>query len=60
MRPFCKHTRTRCLHGDEVVHRMSLLGAVRRSVCLDCGKALRPLPPVCSVTGAAHDPRLTP
>lgn len=45
----CPHDHVRCVHGDE----MLAVGG-RRSQCLDCGRYLRPLPTVCSVTGRPH------
>lgn len=36
----CAHERTRNIYGDEIIHRMSWRGKIRRQVCLDCGRAL--------------------
>lgn len=54
----CKHPRTRCLHGDEILARMSpWRGIVRRQACIDCGRTLdRDLPDVCTSTGTLHNP----
>lgn len=51
MRLLCKHTRLRCVHGDEIIAR-----GFARAACLDCGRSRRrePLPAVCSVTGRLH------
>lgn len=47
----CKHTRTRCIHGDEILARMKVYffrfwkePLVRRQACVDCGAALDRLP----------------
>jgi hypothetical protein len=45
----CVHWHVRCVHGDEVNERRG-----KRSVCLDCGKALPQLPVICSETGEPH------
>lgn len=45
----CPHDRQRCLHGDAI---LAFKG--KRARCLDCGRALPDLPPVCSVTGQPH------
>lgn len=46
----CKHERTRCVHGDEIIGRGT------RVVCLVCGRALRKrsLPRECFFTGQPH------
>jgi rubrerythrin len=46
----CKHERTRCVHGDEIIGRNT------RVVCMVCGHALRdrPLPEECFFTGLPH------
>jgi hypothetical protein len=59
-RLWCLHPNRRCLHGDEVLDRMSWTGRLFRALCPDCGKRLRHLPRRCTVTGQRHDPRLTP
>lgn len=47
----CKHLRTRCVHGDEIIGRR-----FRRQVCMVCGRALqRPLPYLCFFTGEPHE-----
>lgn len=47
---FCKHRRTRCVHGDEIIRRN-----FRRIACLDCERSLKgPLPAYCYVTGDLH------
>lgn len=51
----CPHVRVRCIHGDEIIRRMTWRGTLRRQACLDCGAALdRDLPDICSSTGAPH------
>lgn len=52
----CRHERVRCIHGDEILARMTTWrGIVRRAACLDCGGALdRGLPEPCTVTGKPH------
>lgn len=45
----CPHPRVRCIHGPEI----HTTGG-RRGHCLDCGRWLRHLPPVCFTTGRPH------
>jgi hypothetical protein len=47
---FCKHPRTRCIHGDEIIARNW-----RRVCCLDCGAAIDGhLPEYCYYTKEQH------
>lgn len=51
----CAHENTSCIHGDEIIARMSWRGMIRRASCLDCGKALdRDLPDPCWFTSEPH------
>jgi hypothetical protein len=57
----CQHTRTRCIHGDEIWARTKTFlrwwkePIIRRQACLDCGTALdRDLPDICTITGTPH------
>lgn len=51
----CTHANVRCIHGDEIIARMSWRGVIRRASCLDCGRALdRGLPDYCWFTAASH------
>lgn len=46
----CKHEHTRCVHGDEIMHR-----GWRRTACLTCGRSLkRPLPEMCWFSRKPH------
>ena len=61
-RPKCAHLRTRCIHGDEITHRMKVYPflwwkseVIRRQACLYCGAALD-RSAVCTATGEElHD-----
>jgi hypothetical protein len=57
----CRHERVRCIHGDEVLQAMTTWRArVRRTRCLDCGRALdRNLPNPCTTTGLPHASQAT-
>lgn len=53
----CGHLTTRCLHGDEITHRMKVYAirfwkpeVIRRQVCLECGAALD-RSAICAATG---------
>jgi hypothetical protein len=43
---YCPHLNTRCIHGDEINNACG-----RRQRCLDCGKALKDVPAICTATG---------
>lgn len=56
----CKHERSRCLHGDEILHLMKVRivrfwkeDVFYRQVCLDCGKRLERRP-ICAVFPERH------
>jgi len=51
----CGHARVRCVHGDEILARMSWRGKVYRAACLDCGRSLdQGLPEACFYTKTPH------
>ena len=50
----CKHTRARCIHGDEINH----VGG-KRGHCEGCGAWLDELPVLCTVTGQVHPAKVT-
>lgn len=49
----CRHDRTRCVHGDEILLRMSMFGRIYRRACLDCGRSLPGLA-ICTVYPGVH------
>lgn len=56
----CEHLHTRCLHGDEITHRMKVYtfrfwkpDIIRRQACLDCGAALDRVA-ICSIFTDRH------